>query len=436
MNRSLDLSSKEFTENNRRLEEVRLKVEKQAQNLALQVAERTENLNERVAELENVRKAMANLLEDLGEEKKKSETLAEELKKFKLAVDNASDNIVITDPEGLVIYANRAVEETTGYKPEEAVGKKSGLLWKTPMPPEYYRNLWDIIKTQKKTFVGEIQNKRKNGEIYTAAVSISPVLDAQGRIIYFVGIERDVTKEREADRAKSEFISIASHQLRTPLTGIQWVVERFMKKEKLTPKGKEYLDDIHMSAKRLTELVDLLLNLSRIEGGKIGITPEPTEVAGIVKSYLQEAAGLCDKKELKVVFEDCPAELTVKTDKNALRNIVQNIIGNAIEYTPQRGKITVAIQKKDDGFIIKVNDTGIGIPKAEQAHVFQKFVRASNAKLLKANGTGIGLYIAERAANLLGGKIWFESEENRGSTFYVELPLEFKPKREPQSVAA
>jgi signal transduction histidine kinase len=213
--------------------------------------------------------------------------------------------------------------------------------------------------------------------------------------------------------------------MRTPLTGIQWVVERFTKKEKLTPKGKEYLEDIHTSAKQLIGLVDLLLNLSRIESGRVGITPEPLEVIGFIKDFLGETTPLRDKKGLKISFEDHPAELAVITDKSAVRNIVQSLVSNAIEYTEAGGSIDIAVQKGDRVFTITVRDTGIGIPQAEQPHIFDKFVRASNAKLYKTDGTGIGLYIAAQAVSRLGGKIWFESEEHKGSTFHVELPLKF-----------
>jgi len=183
-----------------------------------------------------------------------------------------------------------------------------------------------------------------------------------------------------------------------------------------------------VSAKRLTELVDLMLSLSRIESGKIGITPEPLEVITFVSRYLEEIAPLRDKKELNLIFEDHPAELSVMIDKSALHTIVQNVISNAIEYTPNNGRVEITIQKKKDVFVVKVEDTGIGIPQLQQSYIFEKFARADNAKLYKTDGTGIGLYIANRFANLLGGKVWFQSEENKGSTFYIELPIEFKPK--------
>ena len=186
-----------------------------------------------------------------------------------------------------------------------------------------------------------------------------------------------------------------------------------------------------MSAKRLTQLVDLLLNLSRIEGGRVTVTPEPVEAVGFVRSYLDECAPLFEKKKLELVFTEHPAELTAVTDKSSLRNIVQSLVSNAIEYTLPGGTVEVAIKKESGTFTMQVRDTGVGIPKAEQSHIFEKFMRASNAKLYKTDGTGIGLYIAERATKLLGGKIWFESEENKGSTFHVELPLETKAPQPP-----
>jgi PAS domain S-box-containing protein len=352
---------------------------------------------------------------------------AKDLQKFELAIENASDHIIITDLDGVILYANRAAELTTGYSREEMLGAKPSL-WGRQMDRDFYGKMWHTIKDEKKTFVGEIRNKRKNGEFYVAVASIAPVLGKGNDVEFFVGIERDVTKEKEIEKAKNDFISIASHQLRTPLTGIQWVIERFAKKEKLSVKGKEYLNDLHLSAKRLGELVSLLLNLSRLDAGNIGVTPEPLEIVGFVKSYLAECTPLFEKKKLKVVFKDHPDKLEVITDRNAMRNIIQSLVSNAIEYTPEKSMIEITIRNEGNKFAIKVKDNGIGISKADQANIFQKFMRAENAKLFKTDGTGLGLYIAKEATNLLGGDIWFESEEDQGSVFHVELPLKSKTK--------
>ena len=258
---------------------------------------------------------------------------------------------------------------------------------------------------------------------------VSPVTNSKGEVIFFVAIERDITPEKEIEQRETEFISTASHQLRTPMTGIRWVVERILKKEtKLTARGKEYLRDIEKSTTRLSQLIDALLNVSRLDSARVSIIPEPIELVGVLKGYFDECRPLIDKKQLKFTFKSKLQKLPIESDRSALRNIIQSVVSNAIEYTPEAGKITVSLEKAANTFTVAVADTGIGIPKEAQRTIFEKFVRAANAQLVKTDGTGLGLYIAREATKFLGGKIWFESEENKGTTFFVTLPLKSKKK--------
>jgi PAS domain S-box-containing protein len=380
-------------------------------------------------DLENAKIAARNVSEDLQAEK---ERIAQTNAKDEAILASIADGCIAVNENGEIIVVNQMAQKMLGYTGKESIGKHwYEILHREDeagnrLSPEQGA-IRAALSTTASAVAPPFSYVRKDGTKFPVSRTVAPIT-LQGKIIGAVNIFRDITREKEIDRAKSEFISIASHQLRTPLTGIQWVIERFTKKEKLTAKGKEYLDDIHTSAKRLTELVDLMLNLSRIEAGKIDVTPELIEVVGLVADYLKETTGLREKKGLRVIFDDHPVKCMAVTDKNALRNIVQSIISNAIEYTPDKGKIEIGIQKKGVAFVMWVKDTGIGIPKAEQHQVFEKFMRATNAKLYKTNGTGIGLYIAQWATTLLGGKIWFESKESKGSTFYVELPLKVKQK--------
>ncbi len=207
------------------------------------VQEQTTELSEKTKDLDDQKNAILNILEDVDKEKEKTEALAKDLKKFQLAVENAAEMVVITDPEGILVYGNKAVKRITGYEISDTIGKKAAAFWKSPMPKEYYREMWRVIKTEKKTFHGQLQNKRKNGEVYEADISLSPVLDDNGNIIFFVGIERDITKEKEIDRAKTEFVSLASHQLRTPLSSINWYTEMLLGGEvgELNDGQKNYL---------------------------------------------------------------------------------------------------------------------------------------------------------------------------------------------------
>lgn len=388
-----------------------------------------QGLAEQSRQIADSQKAVLNVLEDTDKEKKYAESLAHELEKFKIALDGTSDHVIITDPNGTILYANASLERITGFRPDEVIGRKAGTreLWGGNMEQEFYEKLWHTIKIKKKPFTGELTNKRKNGVTYQALSTISPILTKRGKLEFFVGIERDVTKEREIDRAKSEFVSLASHQLRTPLTGIEWTTELFLRKEKLTKEGKKYLQDIRFSARRLGTLVKLLLNVSRIESGRVGVAPEPVELVEYIKNYAQECQALIEKKKLVFIFAKHPKKLVAATDKNVFGYILQNILNNAIEYTPKGGTVEIRLEAKGDSALLAISDTGIGIPKKEQERIFEKFFRAPNAVVAKPDGTGLGLYIAKEAAELLGGKIWCESKEGKGATFYVEFFLEAKP---------
>ncbi|MDD4761649.1 MAG: ATP-binding protein [Candidatus Pacebacteria bacterium] len=355
----------------------------------------------------------------------------EEFDVFRLAFLYASDHIIITDKDAVIIYANLAMEKITGFSKEEVIGKKAGSkgLWGGYMPPDFYKKMWHMIKEEKKIFTGVVQNRRKNGEIYEADVSIAPVLDENGEVKYFVGIERDITKEKEIELAKNEFISLASHQLRTPLTGIRWVVEEFLKREKMSERGMKYLKNIEFSTIQLNKLVDDLLNVSKIEDDRIDINPKLMDVVDFIQNYLLEATPLFVGKKLKIIFDKHPLKLEVKMDENAFRNIIQSLVSNSVEYTREGGEVEISLEENENNFLVDIRDTGIGIPKGEQKIIFKKFSRASNAKKEKAGGTGLGLYMVKNIIAMLNGEIRFESEENKGTTFYVKLPKEVKKKK-------
>lgn len=341
---------------------------------------------------------------------------------FSQIIQNSNNHTIITDINGIVLFANKAVELATGYSQEEILGN-TPRLWGGMMSAEFYKNFWSR-KRSEWFFESDIINRHKSGKIYYATAQITQIFNDSKELIGYIGVEKDISKEKEADRIKSEFISLASHQLRTPLTGIEWTAELFAKKEKLTTTGKKYLHDIYFSAKRLSTLVKLLLDVSRIEGGTISVSPEPLDLVLFVEEHLQNMHVLCEKKRLTCFLaKKNPKKCVITTDKNLLGYIVQNIISNAVEYTNVGGKVSVALEEQKDAVLIKIQDTGIGIPKKEQGRIFEKFFRASNALTVKPDGTGLGLYIVSEAVKLLGGEISFKSDEGRGSTFSIKLPL-------------
>ncbi len=367
----------------------------------------------------------------------------QETEKFKLAVEHASDHIIITDKEGIVIYANQAVFHVTGYRPEEAIGKKAGELWHKPMPTEFYQSMWKTIKENKQTFQGEITNQRKNGEEYAAQLTISPVLDAAGEVVFFLGIERDISKEKMIDKIKSEFVSFASHQLRTPLTSVKWYTEMLLGGDAgpVTADQQKYLQEIYHGSKRMVDLVTSLLNVSRIEMGTFSVEPERMSVQEELHNVLSELKLQIAERKLSIHVQtnDLPQ---VIVDRKLLTIVLQNLLTNAVKYTPQGGSIEIELCQRQAGEMLGgrhldesawccvVSDTGYGIPQSQADKIFSKLFRADNVREKDANGTGLGLYITKSIITQSNGDIWFESQENVGTTFYFWLPMVGMNRRE------
>lgn len=350
-----------------------------------------------------------------------------DLQRFKLAVENASDHIVITDKDGVIVYANKSVKRITGFDSYEVIGKKAGSkdLWGGLMDENFYRNMWQTIKFKKEPFYGEIKNKRKDGSEYYAYSSISPVVDKSGEVQFFVGIERDITKEKEIDKAKTEFVSLASHQLRTPLSAISWYTEMLLNGDAgaINDKQKEYLNEVYYGNQRMIDLVNALLNVSRIEMGSFVIEPEMTDIVSIFRSVMDESKPKIDEKRL-ILHTDFQKNLPkVFLDKKLIRIVLQNLLTNAIKYTPESGNIFLMIFVKDEKLVISIRDEGFGIPLNEQDKIFNKLFRATNVKEKETDGTGLGLYIVKSILDNSGGSISFDSKEDKGSTFTVSIPI-------------
>ncbi len=353
------------------------------------------------------------------------EKLTTDLEKFQLAVEKASDLITIADAEGNILYVNEAAREITGYTKKEIIGEKAGLIWGAEGDRKFYENLFKTIALDKKNFTGEFVSRKKTGEKYYTKIRVSPILDDDKNVIFFVGIETDVTNEKEIDRAKTEFVSVASHELRTPLANMSLSLDIILNgiAGELNKEQKRYLRGVYRDIEGMSEVINALLNVSRIELRTMIINPEPTNISDIAARVVEEIAPQIRNKNLKLKTSYEKELPVIDLDRNLTRIILQNLISNAIKYTPFGGKISVVIKKQRSDVLIEVADTGCGIPEDEQNKIFMKMFRARNARETKNDGIGLGLYIVNSIVEKVGGKIWFKSEENKGTVFFVSIPL-------------
>ena len=375
--------------------------------------------------LEVQKQATIKVLKEIEEEKSISEHRAQELKKFQLAVENASDHIVITDVDGYIIYTNNACKKITGFTSEEVIGTKAGKLWGGQMDKEYYKKMWDTISVNKLPYTNEIINKRKNGTDYTAEINIIPILDKEDKVIFYVSVERDITTAKEVDRMKTDFISIASHQLRTPLASIRWGLDLLLSGDfgSLKEKQQEYVKDAFDSTIRLTTLVNDLLNISRIESGRLIVEPYPTDMRDLIESVISDVIVELSKKQHKIELKIDSKLPKINLDPNLMRNVYLNFITNAIKYTPSNGLIEIGAYI-EGGFLYSfVRDNGYGIPEEEKPQIFERFYRANNVRQVHPDGTGLGLYLVKAIIEASEGIVWFDSEQDKGTTFWFKIPL-------------
>lgn len=252
--------------------------------------------------------------------------------------------------------------------------------------------------------------------------------DSDRDFVRLMGKWMATSLEREQiEKMKSEFVSVASHQLRTPLTGIKWFAELMLRGRAgaISVDQKDFLTQIHDSNERMIKLVEDLLNVSRIETGtKFEIKKTPTDMAPMLDSLATDLVGLAEKHKVKIVrAENFPQTLMLSVDADKIRQVFGNLLSNAVKYSHEGGTVTIGLYPSStDQITFSMSDTGLGIPEKAQSRMFEKFFRAENVQTQETDGTGLGLYIVKAIVEGHGGKIWFESKENVGTTFFVELP--------------
>lgn len=246
-------------------------------------------------------------------------------------------------------------------------------------------------------------------------------------ILFIIAVIITQSFERlaEASRLKSEFISIVSHHLRSPLTNLEWIIELISSGRfgSVTEKQLEYFKILKENSDRMRELVADLLIVFRIEQGKFPMKKEEISLKDLVEKTVKEMEIFIKESNVEIEFKTEKNLPPIFTDSSQLKLVIKNLLDNAVRYIKGKGKVEIKLEKKGKNFYFEIKDTGVGIPKNDQKYVFQRFFRSSNALRYQTGGSGIGLYIAKSIIEKTGGKIGFKSEENKGSTFYFTLPI-------------
>ncbi|VVB93688.1 Methanogenesis regulatory histidine kinase FilI [uncultured archaeon] len=364
---------------------------------------------------------------------------AEEMqRKLSSAVEHTADIVIIAKKDGTIEYVNPAFEKITGYTQEEAVGKTPRILKSGKQDNKFYEHLWGTILSGE-VFYGVLINKKNNGELYYAEKTITPVKDEHGTITHFVSTDKEITERKKAeemhlenlrleaaDKAKSEFLANMSHELRTPLNasiGFSELLKHGLAGE-LSEKQEHFVDNILKSDQFLLTLINDILDLSKIEAGKIELAPEKISVHVTIKEALSLIKEKASMHNLLLKTEFDPALEFIEADKQRFKQILFNLLGNAVKFSKEDGgTITMTAKKEGDMAKISVSDTGIGIKEENIGRLFHKFEQLDSGISKKYGGTGLGLAITKQLVELHGGKIWAESKFGEGSTFTFLLPL-------------
>lgn len=392
------------------------------------------------------RRAILNVLEDLEinnatlEQKTIELELSEQNILHTKAISDAilesiGDGLVVVNKEGKITYVNQAFEKMIGWDSEEILGKH--IIDVVPRESESGEKVQFNERILTKVLSGEVVIAdltnpfyyiRKDGTRFPTSSIVTPII-LDGEIIGVVETFRDITKEKEIDKAKTEFVSLASHQLRTPLSTINWYTEMLLAGDvgKLNSDQEKYLNEVYRGNQRMVGLVNALLSVSRMDLGTFVLEPEPTNITELVRGVANEQKPQIDQKKITLFPKFGTNIPLIHTDPKLLRMVIQNLLSNAVKYTPQKGKIEISLDLIGDKktLLFRISDNGYGIPKSQQDKIFTKLFRADNVKEKDTEGTGLGLYMVKSIIDNSKGRVWFESAEDQGTTFNVELPVNF-----------
>ncbi|PTQ96537.1 PAS domain S-box-containing protein [Mucilaginibacter yixingensis] len=353
-------------------------------------------------------------IHDLKEADEKSAKLA-------AIIETSHDAIVSKTLEGIVTSWNESAQRVFGYSAEEMIGESIYKL----IPPERYAEEPHILATiARGERINHFETKRvrSDGQLIDVSVTVSPIKDKAGRIIGVSKIARDITEKKLDETRKNDFIGMVSHELKTPLTSLSAVVQ--VAKLKLQHSEDSFLAGAMQKAdqqvKRMTAMINGFLNISRLESGKIHIDKQTFDLIALLGEMIAEAELTAGGQQIR--FSPCPA-IPISADRDKIASVISNLLNNAIKYSPKGAEIDVHCMRSNAEVTVSVQDRGMGIKPEDLERIFDRYYRVESNHTRHIAGFGIGLYLSSEIIQRHGGKVWAESESDKGSTFYFSLPL-------------
>jgi hypothetical protein len=365
--------------------------------------------------------------------------------RLKLAaiVESSEDAITSADLEGRVTSWNRGAELMFGYTAEEMLGQSISILVPEEEKEQPFERLTEVVEKGEGRF--EARRLRKDGTLVDISVTVSAVRNAAGEVVAVAAISQDITERKRAeqeredftralevrnerllelDRLKDEFVALVSHELRTPLTSIRGYLELVIDGEAgpVTDDQRQFLGVVERNANRLLDLVGDLLFLAQIEAGKLSLEVGAVDLAAVAADSVETNRPLAEEKGITLTLATSPLPL-LAGDRARLGQLLDNLVSNAIKFTPEGGRVDVRASSSRGTAVVEVRDTGMGIAAEEQEHVFERFFRTSRATEQAIQGTGLGLAISKAIVQAHGGRITLASAEGEGATFRVTVPI-------------
>jgi PAS domain S-box-containing protein len=352
--------------------------------------------------------------------------LKESERRYRLLAEGVTDVIWTSDLALRLTYINPSVTRLRGYSVDEAMALSARESLTAPSFDRATRALAEALEQGASdplcSQTIDLEFLRKDGSTVWAETSVKFLRDEQGRPIGLLAVTRDITGRHQVEEMKADFVALTTHQIRTPLAGIKWLLELAASDASVSEETRSHIHDAAESADRLIEIVNNLLDSASLENGMLNVEREETHVGELTRCVLDEFEPVIRDRRLAVSVTGAETVGSLTADPHLLRQAVLNLISNAVKYTPPAGRIAIRMRRDARGIQWEIEDSGIGIPQAARPRIFQKFFRAANASAIAPEGTGLGLYLARLVIERFGGRLEYESDEGKGAIFRFTLP--------------